>query len=239
MPDPNSTILVIDDDPDVRASVGRLLRSLGYNVQLFASIDEFLKSDRPDGPTCLVLDVRLPGQSGLDLQRELVAGNRDLPIIFVTGHGDIPMSVQAMKGGAIEFLTKPFRDQDLLDAIQLGLSRDRARRENEKDLVALKERFASLSPREREIMIQVARGRLSKQIAHDIGIAEATVKVHRSRAMQKMKAGSLPELGRMIDKLKPKLAYLTHLSHEFDHETVERDLPPNVRLAYDGLTFEF
>ncbi|MBT1514099.1 response regulator [Bradyrhizobium sp. SRL28] len=202
MSDANSTVLVIDDDPDVRASVGRLLRSLNHDVQLFASITDFLKSNPPDGPTCLVLDVRLPGQSGLDLQKELAAENRDIPIIFVTGHGDIPMSVQAMKGGAIEFLTKPFRDQDLLDAIQLGLSRDRARRENEKDLVGLKERFASLSPREREIMIQVARGRLSKQIAHDIGIAEATVKVHRSRAMQKMKAGSLPELGRMIDKLK-------------------------------------
>ena len=201
MSDANSTVLVIDDDSDVRASVGRLLRSLGYNVQLFASIADFFKSDPPDGPTCLVLDVRLPGQSGLDLQRELAAGNRDLPIIFVTGHGDIPMSVQAMKGGAIEFLTKPFRDQDLLDAIQLGLSRDRARRESEKDLAALRERFASLSPREREIVIQVARGRLSKQIAFDIGIAEATVKVHRSRAMQKMKAGSLPELGRIADKL--------------------------------------
>jgi FixJ family two-component response regulator len=202
MSEVTSTVLVIDDDPNVRASVGRLLQSLGYNVQLFASIADFFKSVPPDGPTCLVLDVRLPGQSGLDLQRELAAGNRDLPIIFVTGHGDIPMSVQAMKGGAIEFLTKPFRDQDLLDAIQLGLSRDRARRESDKDLAALKERFASLSPRERDIMIQVARGRLSKQIAHDIGIAEATVKVHRSRAMQKMKAGSLPELGRMIDKLK-------------------------------------
>jgi FixJ family two-component response regulator len=202
MSDATSTVLVIDDDPNVRASIGRLLRSLGHNVQLFASIDDFFKSDPPDGPTCLVLDVRLPGQSGLDLQRELAAGSRDLPIIFVTGHGDIPMSVQAMKGGAIEFLTKPFRDQDLLDAVQLGLSRDRTRRENEKDLAALKERFASLSPREREIMIQVARGRLSKQIAHDIGIAEATVKVHRSRAMQKMKAGSLPELGRMVDRLK-------------------------------------
>ena len=142
----------------------------------------FSTSDPPDGPTCLVLDVRLPGQSGLDLQRELAAANRELPIIFITGHGDIPMSVQAMKGGAIEFLTKPFRDQDLLDAIQLGLSRDRARRENEKALAALRERFGSLSPREREIMIQVARGRLSKQIAGDIGIAEATVKVHRSRA---------------------------------------------------------
>jgi FixJ family two-component response regulator len=156
----------------------------------------------PDGPTCLVLDVRLPGQSGLDLQRELATANRELPIIFITGHGDIPMSVQAMKGGAIEFLTKPFRDQDLIDAIQLGLSRDRVRRENEKDLATLRERFGSLSPREREIMIQVGRGRLSKQIAGDIGIAEATVKVHRSRAMHKMKARSLPELGRMIDKLK-------------------------------------
>jgi len=202
MPDANSTVLVIDDDPDFRASVGRLLRSLGISVQLFASIPDFLKSDLPGGPTCLVLDIRMPGQSGLDLQRELAAANREIPIIFVTGHGDIPMTVQAMKRGAIEFLPKPFRDQDLLDAIQLGLSRDQMRRENEKDLVALKERFASLSPREREIMIQVARGRLSKQIAHDIGIAEATVKVHRSRAMQKMQAGSLPELGRMADKLK-------------------------------------
>src|SRR6516164_8517131 len=202
MSDANATVLVIDDDPDVRASVGRLFRSLGLNVQLFASIAEFLGSNPPDGPTCLVLDVRLPGQSGLDLQRELIQAKRALPIIFITGHGDIPMSVQAMKGGAIEFLTKPFRDQDLLDAIQVGLSRDRARREDEKDVAALRERFGSLSPREREIVIQVARGRLSKQIAHDIGIAEATVKVHRSRAMQKMKAGSLPELGRMADKLK-------------------------------------
>ena len=202
MSDANLTVLVIDDDPNVRASVGRLLRSLRIEVQVFASISDFLKSDPPDGPTCLVLDVRLPGQSGLDLQRELARAKRELPIIFITGHGDIPMSVQAMKGGAIEFLTKPFRDQDLLDAIQLGLSRDRARRENEKDLAALRERFASLSSREREIVVQVAHGRLSKQIAHEIGIAEATVKVHRSRAMQKMKAGSLPELGRMADKLK-------------------------------------
>jgi FixJ family two-component response regulator len=202
MPDANSTVLVIDDDPNLRASVGRLLRSLGLDAQLFASISDFLKSDPPDGPTCLVLDVRLPGQSGLDLQRELAAANRELPIIFITGHGDIPMSVQAMKGGAIEFLTKPFRDQELLDAIQLGLSRDRARRQNEKALVALRERFESLSPREREIMIQVAQGRLSKQIAGDIGIAEATVKVHRSRLMHKMKARSLPELSRMADKLK-------------------------------------
>ena len=143
----------------------------------------------------------MPGQSGLDLQQELIRAKREVPVIFMTGHGDIPMSVQAMKRGAIEFLTKPFRDQDLLDAIQLGLSRDRERREHEQTLADLKGRFASLSPREREIMIQVARGRLSKQIAHDIGIAEATVKVHRSRAMQKMKAGSLPELGQMAGKL--------------------------------------
>ena len=207
MPDANSTVLVIDDDPDLRASVGRLLRSLGLDAQLFASISDFLSQVRsagcpPDGPTCLVLDVRLPGGSGLDFQRELAAANKELPIIFITGHGDIPMSVQAMKGGAIEFLTKPFRDQELLDAVQLGLSRDRARRENEKALAALRERFESLSPREREIMVQVAHGRLSKQIAGDIGIAEATVKVHRSRLMHKMKARSLPELSRMADKLK-------------------------------------
>ena len=202
MSDANSTVLIIDDDADLRASVGRLLRSLGIDVQLFASISDFLKSDLPDGPTCLVLDVRLPDQSGLDLQRELASTNRKIPIIFITGYGDIPMSVEAMKGGAIEFLSKPFRDQDLLDAIQLGLSRDRARRKEERDLAVLSDRFGSLSPREREIVSQVARGRLSKQIAFDIGIAEATVKVHRSRAMQKMKAGSLPELGRMADKLK-------------------------------------
>ncbi|HWX26301.1 MAG TPA: response regulator transcription factor [Steroidobacteraceae bacterium] len=201
MSDANSTVLVVDDDPDLQASVGRLLRSLGIDVRLFASVPDFLKSDPPDGPACLVLDVRLPGQSGLDLQRELALERRELPIIFITGHGDIPMSVQAMKSGAIEFLTKPFRDQDLLEAIQLGLSRDRARRENEKALAELRDRFASLSPREREIVLQVVRGRLSKQIAFDIGIAEATVKVHRSRAMHKMRARSLPELGRMVDKL--------------------------------------
>jgi FixJ family two-component response regulator len=198
----NSTVLVVDDDSALRDSLGLLLESVGLKAQLFASIPDFLKSDPPDGPACLVLDVRLPGQSGLDFQRELAAANRDLPIIFITGHGDIPMTVQAMKGGAIEFLTKPFRDQDLLDAIQLGLSRDRARRENERALASLRYRLESLSPREREIVIQVARGRLSKQIAGDMGITEGTVKVHRSRAMRKMNARSLPELGRMADKLK-------------------------------------
>src|ERR1700735_2966255 len=202
MPDAKSTVLVIDDDLDLRASIGRLMRSLDLDARLFASVSDFLKSDLPDGPACLVLDVRLPGQSGLDFQRELAGANRQPPIIFITGHGDIPMSVQAMKGGAIEFLTKPFRDQELLDAIQLGLSRDRARRENETALAALRERFGSLSPREREIMIQVARGRVSKQIAGDIGIAEATVKGPRSRAQGKKNARSRPALSRMADKLK-------------------------------------
>jgi FixJ family two-component response regulator len=201
MPDAKPTVLIIDDDANLRASIERLLRSLDLKARQFASISDFLESDLPDGPACLVLDVRLPGKSGLDFQRELAAANRELPIIFITAYGDIPMSVQAMKGGAIEFLTKPFRDQDLLDAIQLGLSHDRAQREYEKTLAALRERFGSLSSREREIMIQVARGRLSKQIAGDIGIAEATVKVHRSRLMRKMKAPSLPALSRMADKL--------------------------------------
>ena len=202
MTDAKPTVLIIDDDPDLRASIARLLRSLDMNTKLFASIPDFLKSGPPDGPSCLVLDVRLPGKSGLEFQRELAAANRQTPIIFVTGHGDIPMSVQAMKGGAIEFLTKPFRDQELVDAIQLGLSRDRARLENESAFAALRDRFGSLSPREREIMIQVARGRLSKQIAGDIGIAETTVKVHRSRAMRKMNVRSLTEFGQMAHRLK-------------------------------------
>jgi FixJ family two-component response regulator len=201
MPDAKPTVLVIDDDPDLRGSVGRLLCSLGMDARLFASISEFLAAELPDGPACLVLDVRLPGQSGLDFQRERVASSRQLPIIFITGHGDIQMSVQAMKGGAIEFLTKPFRDQELLDAIHLGLSRDRARREDDKALGALRACFESLTPRERDIMVQVVRGRLSKQIAFDFGVSEATIKVHRSNMMRKMKAKSLPELGRLADKL--------------------------------------
>ena len=202
MLDENCTILVIDDDVDLRSSLGRLLRSVGLNARLFASVSDFLKSEPAEGPSCLVLDVRLPGQSGLEFQRELATAGRELPIIFITGHGDIPMSVQAMKSGAIEFLTKPIRDQELLDAIQFGLTRDRARRENESTLADLRARFASLSPREREIMIHVAHGRLSKQIAHDIGIAQATVKVHRSKAMRKLNARSLPEFGQMAAKLK-------------------------------------
>ena len=202
MPDTNSTVFVIDDDLDVRSSVGRLLRSLGLDTQLFASVSDFLKYDPPDGPSCLVLDVRLPGRSGLDFQRELAAAKKEIPIIFVTGHGDIPMSVQAMKGGAIEFLTKPYRDQDLLDAIEVGLARDRVRRESEKALTSLRERFQALTSREREIMVHVTQGRLCKQIAGDLGVADATVKVHRSHLMRKMKARSLPELSRMADKLK-------------------------------------
>jgi FixJ family two-component response regulator len=202
MPEEHPTVLVVEDDPQMRDSIGQLLRSLGMDTRLFASVSDFLKSDKPNGATCLVLDVRLPGRSGLEFQRDLAATNRDLPIIFITGHGDIPMTVQAMKGGAIEFLTKPFRDQDLLDAIEVGLARDRARRASEKGLAALRERFEGLSPREREIMVHVTQGRLCKQIAGDIGLAEGTVKVHRSRLMRKMKTRSLPELSRMADKLK-------------------------------------
>jgi FixJ family two-component response regulator len=201
MLDATSTILVIDDDVDLRNSLGRLLRSVGLNAKLFPSVSDFLSSEPTNGPSCLVLDVRLPGQSGLEFQRELAAAGRELPIVFITGHGDIPMSVQAMKGGAIEFFTKPIRDQEFLDAIQLGLTRDRARRESESALADLKERFANLSPREREVMVQVAKGRLSKQIAGDLGIAQATVKVHRSNAMRKINARSLPEFGQMAAKL--------------------------------------
>jgi FixJ family two-component response regulator len=201
MLDATSTILVIDDDVDLRNSLGRLLRSVGLSAKLFGSVSDFLKYEPTEGPSCLVLDVRLPGQSGLEFQRELAAAGIELPIIFITGHGDIPMSVQAMKSGAVEFLTKPIHDQAFLDAIQFGLTRDRVRRENESALANLRMRFASLSPREREIMIHVAQGRLSKQIAGDIGIAQATVKVHRSKAMRKMNAHSLPEFGQMAAKL--------------------------------------
>ena len=203
MKDGNSSVLIIDDDAEFRNSVGRLLRSVGLHTQLFSSVSDFLNADTPDGPTCLVLDIRMPGRSGLELQRALTAMNRQLTIvIFLTAHADIPMTVQAMKGGAIEFLTKPFRDQDLLDAVQAGLARDRARRESEAVLDALKERFENLSSREREVMTQVTIGRLNKQIAHDLGITESTVKVHRTNLMRKMNARSLPQLSRMADLLK-------------------------------------
>lgn len=195
-------VLVVDDDPMFLASIERLLRSVDLDVRPFASVADFLGFNPPDAPTCLVLDVRLPGASGLDLQRDLATANRRVPIVFITGYGDIPMSVRAMKGGAIEFLTKPFRDQDLLDAIQASFDRDRTQREQETDFRALRDRFDSLSSREREIMILVAQGRLSKQIAYDIGVTESTVKVHRKNMMRKMEADSLPALGLMADKLK-------------------------------------
>jgi FixJ family two-component response regulator len=201
MGDADPSVLLIDDDPEFRDSVARLLRTVGLHTREFSSVPDFLKADPPGGPTCLVLDVRMPGRSGLELQRDLAAANRQVPIIFITAHADVPMTVQAMKGGAIEFLTKPFRDQDLLDAVDAGLARDRARRESERALAALRERFDTLSSRERDIMLHVVAGRLNKQIAHDIGIAESTVKVHRTNLMRKMKARSLPELSRMADTL--------------------------------------
>lgn len=195
------TVLIVDDDPDVREALQGLLRTVGLSSRALASLPEFLKSELPSGPTCLILDVRLPGRSGLDFQRELTAANVNIPIIFITGHGDIPMSVQAMKGGAIEFLTKPFRDQDLLDAIALGLARERERLGREREFGALRERFEMVTPREREVMAHVVLGRLNKQIASDIGISEMTVKIHRANVMRKMQAGSLPDLARMADKL--------------------------------------
>ncbi|MQW90505.1 response regulator transcription factor [Sinorhizobium saheli] len=201
MTEGRATVVVIDDDPAIREALGSLLRSVGFDVKLLTSVSDFLKTGRPEGPTCLVLDVRLPGQSGLEFQRELSRGSIQLPIIFITGHGDIPMSVQAMKGGAIEFLTKPFRDQDLLDAVHFGLARDREWLETEAALANLRARFESLTPREREVMALVVTGRLNKQIAADLGVSEITVKVHRSQVMQKMHARSLPELARMADKL--------------------------------------
>src|SRR5215813_12645671 len=197
MRDETPNVLIIDDDPEFRASVARLLRTVGLRTREFSSVSDFLNADPWDGPTCLVLDVRMPGRSGLELQRDLSAANRQVPIIFITAHADVPMTVQAMKGGAMEFLTKPFRDQDLIEAVEAGLARDRARRENEKALDGLRERFDTLTSREHEVMLQVVAGRLNKQIAHDIGISESTVKVHRTNLMRKMRARSLPELSRM------------------------------------------
>src|SRR5215813_13060001 len=197
MRDENPSVLIIDDDPEFRDSVARLLRTVGLQTREFSSVSDFLNADPSSGPTCLVLDVRMPGRSGLELQRDLAAANRQMPIIFITAHADVPMTVQAMKGGAIEFLTKPFRDQDLIEAVEAGLSRDRARWERDKALAGLRERFDALTSREREIMVHVVAGHLNKQIAHDIGITESTVKVHRTNLMRKMKARSLPELSRM------------------------------------------
>jgi FixJ family two-component response regulator len=201
MPDSEACVVVIDDDPDFLGSLGRLLRSVGMNPRLFSNLADFLAFERPEVPTCLILDVRLPGRSGLDFQRDLAAASVSLPIVFITGHGDIPMSVQAMKAGAVEFLTKPFRDQDLLDAVNVGLQRDRVRRANEDDLRTLRIRLEVLTPREHAILLQVVSGRLNKQIAADLGITETTVKVHRSNMMRKLKATSVAELCRIVDRL--------------------------------------
>jgi RNA polymerase sigma factor (sigma-70 family) len=195
-------IFVVDDDPSIRSSLKFLLSSVGLQVESFESAESFLQRKPPDAPSCLVLDVRLRGLSGLDFQSELAARNIRIPIVFVTGHGDIPMSVRAMKAGAIEFLTKPYRDQDLLDAVRIALERDRTRREQEKVLTDLRQRFESLTPREQEVISMVVSGMLNKQIAGELGTAENTVKVHRSRAMEKMNAQSVAELVKMIERLK-------------------------------------
>lgn len=194
-------VFVIDDSPSVRDALDSLIRSVHLNVQAFGSIEEFLQFKRPDAPGCIVLDVRLPGLSGLDFQREMAKSNIDLSIIFITGHGDVPMSVRAIKAGAIEFLTKPFRDQDLLDAIYLGIERDRSRRQASAIVAVLRGHFASLTARERQVMLKVASGRPNKQIAAELKLSEVTVKVHRRHVMRKMKAKSLADLVRMADKL--------------------------------------
>jgi FixJ family two-component response regulator len=194
-------IYVIDDDVSIREALRNLLRSVRLNVETFGTAQEFLSSKRSEAPGCLLLDIRLPGLSGLELQRQLVDAKVDLPIIFITGHGDIPMSVRAMKAGAVEFLTKPFRDQELLDAVQQAIERDRAARAHRAALADLHNRYASLSPREQEVMRLVVRGLLNKQIAAQLGTTEGTIKLHRGRVMHKMKAASLADLIRMAERL--------------------------------------
>jgi RNA polymerase sigma factor (sigma-70 family) len=195
-------VYVIDDDSSVRRAIKRLIESVGIQVELFGSAQEFMSGKtQPDAPSCLVIDIRLPGIGGLDFQQELARTSVHIPIIFISAHGDVPMTVRAMKAGAVEFLTKPFRDQDLLDAIQVGLERDRARRQHEAEISLLQERFASMTQREREVITLVVAGKLNKQIAAEIGITENTVKVHRSRAMEKMQAQSLADLVRMVERL--------------------------------------
>ena len=201
MTETDAMVFVVDDDAPMRKSLENLIRSVGLRVEVFASAQEFLRSKRPDVPSCLVLDVRLPGLSGLDLQRQTSHPGMEIPIVFITGHGDIPMSVRAMKAGAVEFLTKPFREQDLLDAIQQALERDRTAREQRAALEELRSRLESLTPRERAVMTRVVGGLLNKQIGAELGTSEATVKMHRHQVMEKMGASSLPELVRMADRL--------------------------------------
>jgi FixJ family two-component response regulator len=201
MSERDAMVFVVDDDAPMRESLKNLIRSVGLRVELFASAQEFLRSKRPDLPSCLVLDVRLPGLSGLDLQKRAGDAGIEIPIVFITGHGDIPMSVRAMKAGAVEFLTKPFRDQDLLDAIQQALDGDRIARNQRAALEELRSRFALLTSREREVMKHVVTGLLNKQIGAELGTSETTVKIHRHQVMEKMGARSLPELVRMVDRL--------------------------------------
>ena len=202
--DAAAIVFVIDDDESIREALKSLIRSVGLSVETFASAQEFLQSKRPDVPACLILDVRMPGLSGLDLQRDLSETNIYIPIIFITGHGDIPMSVRAMKAGAIEFLTKPFRDQDLLDAIQQALERDRHARSEQADSADLRNRYESLTPRETEVFGLVVKGLLNKQIALQLGTSEITVKLHRRQVMEKMQADSLADLVRKSEKLPQK-----------------------------------
>jgi FixJ family two-component response regulator len=202
MKNPDQIVLVIDDDPSMRTAIKELIEAVGLNCQTFGSGQELLEARLPDVPGCLILDVRLPGLSGLHLQKELADRGNHIPIIFITGHGDIPMSVQAMKAGAVEFLTKPFRDQDLLDAIEQATERDRAARRQRVETVELASRHSSLTAREREVMQLVVTGLLNKQIAVQLGISEKTVNVHRAQVMQKMKADSLADLVRMSEKLR-------------------------------------
>jgi RNA polymerase sigma factor (sigma-70 family) len=197
----NPIVFVVDDEADVREGLGDLLASVGLRSATFGSTAEFLQSKPPNEVSCLILDVRLPGLGGLDFQTELAAANISIPIIFITGHGDIPMTVRALKAGAIEFLTKPFRDQDILDAVQIALDRDRARRESDRKTRDLRLRFGSLSPREREIIALVAAGLMNKQVAAEMGVSEVTVKVHRHNLMKKLGARSLADLVRMADAL--------------------------------------